>query len=83
MTKRQPDDDDGYGIRARDLVAEHGDALLGRTVHTIQAGKYPGGPAVITDVSPDPGVPEIAYTVEHPTWGEEYIYGWEMASLLD
>lgn len=32
-------------------------------------GDYPGGIAIITEIGPDPNAPDIAFQVEHPTFG--------------
>ena len=70
------------GIRAGDLVDMHGDALLGRSVHTIQCGHaWPGGRAIITELGGFDG--RVAYIVEHPVAGPGAVYRWEPAELLE
>ncbi len=48
---------------ALDLVAKHGDDLIGRRIVTRQFGDWPGGEAIITEMGPDPNAPEIAFMV--------------------
>jgi hypothetical protein len=45
------------------------DVLLGRIIKTLPMGKWPGGPASITAVYPDPAAPEIVMTVHHEVHG--------------
>ena len=54
-------------MNARKLVEVAGDRLLGRAVWTEAIGYYAGGEARIVELAPDPGAPEILFTVEHPT----------------
>ena len=49
-------------MNARKLVEMAGVRLLGRTVLTEAIGE-----ARVVELAPDPGAPEILFTVEHPT----------------
>ena len=53
-------------MNARKLVELAGARLLGRTVWTEAIGYYPGGEARVVELAPEPGAPEILFTVEHP-----------------
>lgn len=44
-------------------LLKQGASLIGKTIITERFGSWPGGPAVITEVRPDPKAPEIAFTV--------------------
>ena len=52
------------------VVAMAGDRLLGRTVWAQAIGYYPGGAARVVELAPDPGAPEVLFTVEHPGWAQ-------------
>ncbi len=59
-------------MNAKYLVLLMGQRLIGRTVLTEPMGSYPGGPAKVVEIAPDPeGAPEIVMQVEHPTWRED------------
>ena len=58
-------------MNAKDLVDLMGQRLIGRTVLTEAIGIYPGGPARVTEIAPDPADPSIVMQVEHPTWRED------------
>lgn len=59
-------------MNAEVLVELMGQRLIGRTVLTEAIGIYPGGPAKVTEIAPDPeGAPDIVMQVEHPTWRDE------------
>ena len=53
-------------MNARRLIELAGARLLGRTVWTQTIGYYPGGEARVVELAPEPGAPEILFTVEHP-----------------
>lgn len=56
-------------MNAREFVDMWGEKLIGRAVNTDSwGGSYPGGPAIVIAIHPDPKAPEIVMTVEHPTW---------------
>ncbi len=56
-------------MTAKQLVALHGDSLLGQMVSTEAIGEYPGGPAKVIQIAPDPkGAPEIVYQIENAHW---------------
>jgi len=66
-----------------------GTELIGRTVKTREMGSYPGGLATVTEIAPDPNAPEIAFTVQHPTWrdkfcedGEIGVFGYEIVDAV-
>lgn len=67
---------------AKDLVRDHGKALIGRTVKTRPMGEYPGGKSVITEIAPDDSAPEIVFQVRHPTFGEIGVFANELVSLM-
>lgn len=58
-------------MNAKYLVLLMGQRLIGRTVLTEPMGIYPGGPAKVTEINPDPAAPEIVMQVEHPTWRDD------------
>lgn len=53
---------------AAQAVRKFGQSLIGREIFTNAYGDYPGGRSTVTEVAPDPGAPEIAFFVQHPTW---------------
>ena len=74
-------------MNARKLVELAGVRLLGRTVLTEAIGYYAGGEARIVELAPDPGAPEILFTVEHPTREQACrrrigVFEWEEVVLL-
>jgi hypothetical protein len=66
---------------AKQLVADMGAALIGREIHTIPFGAYPGGVAKVTELTPDPQAPEIVMQVEHPTFGSIGVFEDEPVEL--
>lgn len=48
---------------AKALLDELGEALIGRTIYTQRYGNWPGGQAIVKEIAPDPGAPEIVFTV--------------------
>lgn len=59
-----------------------GEALIGKTVDTMAIGEWPGGPAVVINISPDKNAPEIVFTVKHPEFGEMGIFEHEDVVIL-
>ena len=57
------------------LVVKHGDKLIGELVFTSAMGEYPGGWATVTEILPDRAAPEIAFQVEHPSFGSIGVFG--------
>ena len=45
-----------------------GNKIIGVTVVTPAVGDYPGGPAMITELYPDPGALEVVFMVDNPLW---------------
>jgi hypothetical protein len=45
------------------ILLEQGNSLIGKTIITQRFGYWPGGPAVITELRPDPQAPEIVFQV--------------------
>lgn len=77
-------------MKAIQLRAVYGEWLIGRQVNTEAIGDYPGGIATVTGLRPDPGCPDIVFTVKHPTWrtedhleGEIGICAQEYCSLVE
>lgn len=56
---------------AKQMMAEFGKQLVGKTVITMPMGLWPGGAATVTELNPDPNAPEIVFNVKHATTGEE------------
>lgn len=76
-------------MRASELVAQMGADLVGLRVMTEAIGDYPGGPATVVELTPDPGAPEIVCQVRHDSWrdirsdtGQMGIFEHEELSLL-
>lgn len=59
-------------MSAKELVQKYGQALIGQMVMTERVGAYPGGPARIIKLLPDPEAPEIVYQVENEGWMDEW-----------
>ena len=55
-------------------------AAIGDLVYTHPMGEYPGGPAEVIEIDPDPAAPEIAFNVRHPTFGEIGVFEYEEVS---
>lgn len=72
----------GQEVCALEMVETLGKALIGRTIETERIGSYPGGPAKVTELEPDPESPEIVLQVLHPTFGTVGVFGDELVSLL-
>ena len=70
-------------VTAEELVIKMGHELIGHTIITPEMGTYPGGPAIVTEVKPDPGAPEIVCTARHPRQGEIGIFGYEVVMLIE
>ncbi|MBE4471867.1 hypothetical protein HJ009_22760 [Vibrio parahaemolyticus] len=56
---------------AKQMLAELGSELVGRTVITMPYGGWPGGLARVTEVNPDPAAPEISFNVQSIQTREE------------
>jgi hypothetical protein len=74
-------------MTARALVEVAGDRLIGRRVLTEAIGFYPRRAALVVEMAPDPGVPEIIFTVVHPAPGpagcaKRGVFEWEEVLLL-
>jgi hypothetical protein len=74
-------------MNARKLVELAGARLLGRTVWTEAIGYYPSGEVRVVELAPEPGAPEILFTVEHPIWEPAgrtriRVFEWEEVVLL-
>lgn len=55
-------------IQAGEAVKRFGDTLIGQTIHTAAMGKYPGGPATVSQINPDIGAPDIVLNVKSPVY---------------
>ena len=69
-------------MTAGDYVELMGGDLVGWTVETEAMGEYPGGPAEVRGVRPDPEATEIVLEVKHPTEGIMGIFESETLALL-
>lgn len=69
-------------MKASKLVQSMGASLVGREVLTAGVGEYPGGEAVVTELHPDPGAPEIVFNVRHPSVGVIGVFDHEPVELL-
>lgn len=71
-------------LPADDAAEIYGDLLVGVRVDTEAQGEYPGGPAVVTEVSPDPEAPEIVFQVSNPDFedGEIGVFSHENIEFL-
>jgi hypothetical protein len=69
---------------ADDAVEIYDDLLIGVNVNTEAAGEYPGGPATIIQVRPDPQVTEIVLQVSNPEFedGEVGVFEYEHLEFL-
>ena len=52
-------------MTAAELVQLHGAALVGRIVKTVAMGAWPGGLAVVIELSIDPSTPSTSFRVKH------------------
>ena len=68
-------------MTAKQLIDIHGTSLIGQRVETEPIGEYPGGIAIVTELTPDPQAPEIVFTVQHPTFGPMGVFDWELVTL--
>lgn len=55
-------------LPADDAAEIYGDLLIGVLVDTEAAGEYPGGPATVTEIQPDPEAPDIVFQVSNPAY---------------
>ena len=74
-------------MNARKLVEVAGDRLVGRAVWTQTIGYYFGEAARVVELAPEPGAPEILFTVEHPSREQAGrtrigVFEWEEVVLL-
>ena len=69
-------------MKANQLVQKLGLKLIGKQVNTPAAGEYPGGVATVVQLAPDQNVPEIAFRVSLPQWGEIGVLEYEDVWLL-
>lgn len=69
-------------MTAQEAVQQHGQKLIGMTLDTEAIGDYPGGPAVVTELLPDPAAPEIVFQVQHPTFGSIGVLDFEQVTIL-
>ena len=74
-------------MSARKLVEVMGARLFGQTAWTQTIGYYPGGEARVVELAPEPGAPEILFTVEHPSREQAGrtrigVFEWEEVVLL-
>lgn len=83
LTEIRRDNERADTVTAQKLVKTHGRALVGQKVITPAMGDYPGGRAIVTELAPDPGAPEIVFTVKHPTVGEMGVFDYERVRLSD
>ena len=58
-------------------------ACIGQTLMTEPLGEYPGGPAQVVEILPDPNTPEIVFNVEHPTFGVIGVFDDEEVEILN
>lgn len=56
---------------AKTMLAEFGQALVGKNVITKPRGPWPGGLATVTELAPDGNAPEIVFNIRHAVTGEE------------
>lgn len=52
------------------LCAQENIDLVGRTVMTEAIGDYPGGPATVTKLQPEPEDTEMVYQVTNPNFDD-------------
>jgi hypothetical protein len=71
-------------LPADDAAEIYGDLLVDVRVNTEAAGEYPGGPATIIQVQPDPEAPEIVFQVSNPAYeeGEIGVFSHESIEFL-
>ncbi len=69
-------------MTAEELLSRYGTELVGTTIMTEAFGDYPGGPAKVIELCPDPEAPEIVLQVKHPTFGEIGVFDFEEVALL-
>lgn len=55
-------------IRAGEAVKRFGNTLIGQVIQTEAMGKYPGGPATVSQINPDIGAPDIVLNVKSPAY---------------
>lgn len=63
---------------AKEAVQKFGAGLIGKIVMTEAIGEYPGGPAEVIELEPDPNAPEIVFQVRHATFGEIGVFDHEL-----
>jgi hypothetical protein len=50
-------------MTAKEAKELYGTALIGKKVFTEAIGEWPGGPATVIELEPDPNAPEIVFQV--------------------
>jgi hypothetical protein len=68
--------------KAAIAVMMFGKDLVGLDVNTLPIGDWPGGRCTVVEINPDPGAPEISFTVSHPEHGEMGIFEGEPVTIL-
>lgn len=73
----------GNKMKAKDLVAQYGENLIGKRVFTQPMGEYPGGVAKVVKLWPDGNASEIVMVVDHPKTGEIGVFENEEIIRID
>jgi hypothetical protein len=55
-------------MQAGEAVKRFGNTLIGQVIQTEAMGKYPGGPATVSQINPDIGAPDIVLNVKSPAY---------------
>ena len=72
-------------VTAADLLKFLEGSLVGRMIMTAKMGSYPGGPARVTQITPDRHATDIILYVSNPAWkkGEDIgVFEYEYVKLL-
>jgi hypothetical protein len=55
-------------MQAGEAVKRFGNTLIGQVIQTEAMGHYPGGPAIVSQINPDIGAPDIVLNVKSPAY---------------
>lgn len=69
-------------MNAARLARQEGKFLVGRMIMTQPYGEWPGGLAVVTELLPDPGEPNIVFQVASAEHGEIGVLAHEEVALI-
>ena len=69
-------------MTAIELRTTYKGELIGLGILTQSIGNWPGGPARIIELDPDPAAPEIVFNVKNIR-GEIGIFDWETIYILE